>query len=206
MLTELLINYAGLLFTAVTTCTYSSEITAFLKPLLSPIYYTTITVFKGIKGIYTFFTSGGTNEGSVDPSTQTPQGGDTENSEQGQKSTPNTSLSPLLNAVDMPENTPYFLRSLFIHDDNSTTTNTTLQNYISNIRFTDLFYWEGEGGSLSRGRWVEKSPTFHERVMRGELTVTRPLMVKYNAAKAFADAENLKLANRRVVRITPRVR
>ena len=100
MITELLINYAGLVFTAFTTCTYTSEITAIIKPLLSPIYYTTVTVFKGIKGIYTYFTSWGKDGGSVDPSTPTPQTevkeGSTDNSEQEQKSTPNTSLSPLI--------------------------------------------------------------------------------------------------------------
>jgi hypothetical protein len=103
---DLLINYAGLLLTAFTTCTYTSEITAIIKPLLSPIYYTTVTVFKGIKGIYTYFTSW--DGGSVDPSTPTPQTevkeGNTDNS-QGVNNRPNTSLSPLVQLVNIPSNT-----------------------------------------------------------------------------------------------------
>jgi hypothetical protein len=109
MITELLINYAGLVFTAFTTCTYTSEITAIIKPLLSPIYYTTVTVFKGIKGIYTYFTSWGEDGGSVDPSTPTPQTevkeGNTDNSQEGVNNRPNTSLSPLVQLVNIPSNT-----------------------------------------------------------------------------------------------------
>jgi hypothetical protein len=130
-----------------------------------------------IDNIRSYISPGGKDGGSVDPSTPTPQTevkeGNTDNSQEGVNNRPNTSLSPRVKLVDMPDKK--LLR--------------------------DLYDWVGEGGSLIQGRWVEKSPTIHERMARGELTVTQSLMAKYKAVKAFADEENLKLDNRRGVRI-----
>lgn len=112
----------------------------------------------------------------------------------------------------MPGNTPASFLNLFNPNNNSTTTTTPLYSILPSLRITDFFHStpvggrEGEGESLSRGRWVENSPTFAERVMRGELTVTRTLLDNYNPAKHKAEEDNFRVASRRGVRISIRSR
>lgn len=104
-------------FAVVQTCTTYFSLSTFFEKIQfaegsskgsfwGKIWDNTVMVIKKIRSYISFW---GKDGGSVDPSTPTPQTevkeGSTDNSEQEQKSTPNTSLSPLLKAVDIPSYT-----------------------------------------------------------------------------------------------------